>query len=83
MNNIVWTLYFQTENVIASFKMNFILRKTNAVNIIMYILTPHTFVSNTDTQEAFTRTMSIREKYIMLYNSTCKQNNCLDLQLSI
>ena len=44
---------FQTENVFASFKVNFILRNTNtsAVNITMYILTRHAFVNNTDTPD--------------------------------
>ena len=48
----VRTVYFQTENVIASFKMNFTLRNTTdfAVNIIMYIPTSYPFVNNTDTQ---------------------------------
>ena len=53
MKNIVCTLYFQTENVFASFEMNFILRNTNisAVNIIMYIPTRNAFVNNTDTPD--------------------------------
>ena len=53
MKNIECTLHFQTENVFASFKVNFLLRNTNisAVNITMYIPTRHAFVNNTDTPD--------------------------------